>query len=245
MVNAEIERLGKRRKRIMIVEDHAMTRLGIEGLIAGEPDLEPCGTATTVSAALREIETIQPDLVLVDLSLKDGNGLDLIEQIRRQYPDVKTLVMSMHNESLFADRALQAGAMGYVCKAADIDEVLGAIRRVLKGKISLSEEMSERILCRKLPMQSSEERSFTDILSNRELEVFQMIGRGQTRRAIASNLHLSVKTIETHQEKIKKKLNLKSSQEVVCRAVQWLLENETAVGSPAAQPVAAEESSQM
>lgn len=219
----------KRRKRIMVVEDHAMTCLGLKQIIANESDLMVCGEAAGISETLQRIGELSPDLLMVDISLKDGSGLDLIEQVRKQHPGVKMLVSSMHNESLFADRALQAGALGYICKYADIDQIVKAIRQVLKGRVYLSEDMSERILCRRTPMKNSVEMSFTDALSNRELEVFQMIGEGRTRRQLAQSLHISVKTVETHQENIKKKLNLKSSQEVVCRAVEWVLESKRKV----------------
>ena len=222
----EIKSMPKKNaRRIMIVDDHSATRFGVVQLIASTADLKVCGEASSIHEAMRQIQGLNPDLILVDLSLEDGSGLDLIEQVRRHYPEIKCLVLSMYAESFFADRALQAGAAGYLCKSESIHQIVEAIRQVLKGKMFLTEAMSERILRRRVLPQDNSVGSFTDKLSNRELEIFQLIGEGRTRSQLAKQLHLSVKTIETHQENIKKKLNLESNQEIVCRAVAWILEN--------------------
>ena len=210
--------------RIMLVDDHTTTRFGLKHLLEGESAFEVVGEASSVTEALQKMDKIKPDLMIIDLALQDGSGLELIGQVRSHNPDVKMLVLSMHEESLFADRTLQAGAMGYLIKSEAIDCIVTAIHQVLKNKIYLSENMANRILARRLHVNHGEEGSFIDALSNRELEVFELIGRGQTRSQLAKNLHLSIKTIETHQENIKKKLNLRTNQELVCRAVQWVLE---------------------
>ncbi|MCE5230350.1 response regulator transcription factor [bacterium] len=210
--------------RILIVDDHSVVRYGLHQLIADEPDLEICGEASGVNEAFGMVESLAPNLMVVDLSLKDGSGIELIKQIKTHYPSIKMLVWSMHDEFLFAERALKAGAMGYVCKDEPIESVLEAIHAIMRGKIHLSDRIADRLLIHMAGGDQEAGGSTLEQLSNRELEVFELIGRGCTRGQIAQNLHLSVKTIESHQENIKRKLFLSSNQELFRRAVAWVLE---------------------
>jgi DNA-binding NarL/FixJ family response regulator len=218
-------RMGAPPARIIVVDDHPLVRVGLVQLISEEPDLEVCGEAHSVLEALKLVEKLQPDLVVVDLSLSDGSGLDLIGQIKAQHKEVKMLVSSMHDESLFAERVLRAGAQGFVSKQEASDQVVHAIRRILSGKIYLSSQMADRMLSFLTHGEQDENTSPIERLSNRELQIFELIGRGLTTRQIAQQLHLSVKTIETHRESVKRKLMLKSNLELIRHAVQWALEH--------------------
>jgi DNA-binding NarL/FixJ family response regulator len=209
--------------RVLIVDDHPIVRHGLAELIAADPGLEVCGEAAGVDEALAQVEAACPHVVVVDLSLKSGHGIDLIERIKARYEHVKMLVSSVHDEEIFAERALRAGAMGYVNKEEATETVIEAIHHVLKGKIFLSESMSNRLL--RTMVDGPLDEDPIKGLSNRELEVFEMIGQGLTTKQIAKRLCLSPKTIETHREKIKIKLNLANSTELSHRAVQWLMEN--------------------
>jgi DNA-binding NarL/FixJ family response regulator len=209
--------------RVLIVDDHPIVRRGLADLIDHQPDLEVCGEAADVAEALQVVAATQPDVVVVDLALKSGHGIELVEQIKARYDGVKMLVSSMHDEMLFAERTLRAGAMGYIAKQEPTENLLEAIHQVLRGEIYLSPRMSSRLLHHVVGCKALEEDPIAS-LSNRELEVFEMIGQGLTIQQIAAKLQLSPKTIETHREKIKQKLNLKSSTELNRRAVQWVLE---------------------
>lgn len=216
--------LNQRISRVLIVDDHPVVRRGLAELIADEPDLEICGQAADVQEALRLVDATHPDVVVCDISLQAGNGIELIEQIKARDERVKTLVSSMHDESLFAERALRAGAMGYINKQEPSERVIAAIRGVLSGQVVLSPRMSNRMLQSVVGGETLDQDPI-GTLSNRELEVFELIGQGLTTKKIAGRLHLSPKTIETHREKIKTKLNLGNSTELTRRAVQWVLEN--------------------
>ncbi len=209
--------------RIFIVDDHPLVRSGFHQLIAGEPDLSVCCEAGTVAEALEQLAVHDPDLAIVDISLPDGNGLELIKRMRARAPWVRVLVASMHDEDLLAERALRAGAMGYINKQEAAAMVIGAIRQILKGKIYVSEHVTERL--RGVADTGEEPHSSpVEFLSNRELEVFDLIGRGLGTGDIAERLHLSVKTIETYRANIKKKLKLRSAAELSRSAIQWSLE---------------------
>lgn len=214
----------KTKKQILVVDDHPLVRKGLKELINSEDDMEVCGEASGASDALQMIMKAKPDLVLLDLTLKEGSGLELIKQVRSTQTTVKILVSSMHDESLFAERVLRAGAMGYVHKHEATELVVGAIRDVLKGKIYLSEGMADRMLHSLAGLHQDMGQPLIDLLSDRELEVFELIGQGKSTREIAEKFKLSVKTIETHRESIKRKLNLDTGTELVRRAVQWVLE---------------------
>ena len=210
--------------KVAIVDDHPMVREGLTARISRYADLEICGEAADVAEAIDLVQRTDPDLVIVDISLKSGNGIDLIKQIKSQNERVKMLVSSMHDESLYAERALRAGAMGYINKQEMPEKLIEAIRHVLAGKVYLSPQMAERMLNRSLGRGGPAESSPLQKLSDRELEVFELIGQGLSTRAIANQLSRSVHTIETHREKIKVKLNLTSGAELQQRAVQWMLE---------------------
>lgn len=210
--------------RVLIVDDHPIVRHGLAELIGHEPDLEVCGEAADTTEALHQVEATQPHVVIVDISLKSGHGIDLIEQIKAKDEHIRMLVSSIHDESLFAERALRAGAMGYINKQEATEKVIDAIRQIIRGDIYLSPRMSNRLLHTVVGGDRLEQNPIEG-LSNRELEVFEMIGQGLTTKQIAGKLHLSPKTIETHREKIKMKLNLANSTELSHRAVQWVLEN--------------------
>jgi DNA-binding NarL/FixJ family response regulator len=175
--------------------------------------------------AIRVIHEVRPDLVIVDMTLKNGSGLELIKEVKAMYPDVRMLVASMHDETLFAERALRAGAMGYVNKQEATRQLTKAIHQVMKDKIFLSEAMTDRMLCRSVGSDNYSDKSPIETLSDRELEVFELIGQGETTRNIAEKLHLSPKTVETYRENIKDKLNLENATELTRHAVQWVLEN--------------------
>jgi DNA-binding NarL/FixJ family response regulator len=213
--------------RILIVEDHPVVRRGLVDLINGEPDLHVCGEADDAPAAIQLLGQARPDLVLIDISLKRGNGIDLVKQIKARDSQIKLLVTSVHDESLYAERALRAGAMGYVNKSEPIPTILNAVRQVLRGRIFLSMPMVNRML--QSPAPETTQESPISSLSDRELQVFELISRGLTTREIASKLLLSIKTIETHRDHIRMKLKLKNSTELIHHAVQWFLESNAAL----------------
>jgi DNA-binding NarL/FixJ family response regulator len=209
--------------RILVVDDHPVVRLGLKEMIAHEPDLEVCGLAESAAEALSALDRQTPDLAIVDISLPDQNGLELIKQLRARSASPKILVNSMHSEKLFAHRTLKAGAQGYISKDEDTDELLRAIRLVLDGGIYLSEDMTQHLLQVTAGSDASPGEAGVAALSDRELEVFGLLGKAATTRAIAERLKLSVKTIETHRENIKIKLGLKNNNELIQRAVEWWL----------------------
>jgi DNA-binding NarL/FixJ family response regulator len=210
------------RTRILIVDDHPIVRKGIADLVGQKPDFFVCGDADRVEDALPAIDSLKPDLVIVDLSLKGAGGLELLKDLKIRHPEIPALVLSMHDETLFAERALRAGARGYVMKQEAVNELENAIRRVLAGKIYLSQAMSDRLLHMVSQGEKVRDRSPMERLSDRELEVFEMIGRGLPMREIAKELHLSVKTIETHRAHIKEKLSITSAVQLVQHATQWV-----------------------
>jgi DNA-binding NarL/FixJ family response regulator len=209
--------------RVLIVDDHEMLRDGMRLMIEHQPDLEVCGQAADESAAIRQFRQSPPDLVIVDISLKTGNGIDLIKRLKAVDSNARILVYSMHDEQVYAERALRAGAMGYVTKQRPAQAVLHAIRRVLGGKLHFSDEVTQRVLERVAAHEPILQDSPVENLSDRELEVFEMIGRGLTTRAIADRLHLSPRTIDTYRERLKNKLVLANASELHYRAVQWVL----------------------
>jgi len=209
--------------KVLIVDDHPIVRHGLAELIARQPDLEMCGDAADVPEALRQVETRRPDVAVIDISLEGGNGIELIEQIRALYPEVKMLVSSMHDEKVFAGRALRAGALGYINKRESIRKVIDAVRQVLRGEIYLSPQMASRLLHR-AAIGEPLDHDPAETLSNRELEVLEMIGHGMTTQQIARKLDLSPRTVETHRKKIKTKLNLANSAQLSRAAFQWVQE---------------------
>jgi DNA-binding NarL/FixJ family response regulator len=208
--------------RILIVDDHPLVRAGLAQLIGDCPDLEVCGEAADMADALKQIDASSPDLAIIDLSLAGGSGLDLIEHIKTRGRDIFMLVASMHDETLYAERVLAAGARGYINKQEAQESIIQAIRQVLNGKVYLSQHMTDRLLSGMVD--ASGEKRDIDSLSNRELQVFELIGQGVTTSQIAEQLNLSVKTIETHQAHIKKKLGLGSAHELNQRAIRWVMD---------------------
>lgn len=223
----ETEGHSDQRRSILIVDDHPMLRRGLASLIESEPDLTVCGEAATRTAALDAIRASPPDLVIVDLMLGDSHGLDLVKDMKIRHPEIPALVLSMHDEALYAERSLRAGARGYVTKQELDDTLLTAIQRVLAGDIYMSGKLQARFVADFIAGHTLKTRSAFDGLSDRELEVFRLIGQGRGTRQIAEALHLSIKTIECHREHLKQKLRLESGAELAQRATQWV-ENELA-----------------
>jgi DNA-binding NarL/FixJ family response regulator len=211
--------------QILVVDDHPLVRQGLLGLIANERDIAVCGEASGVTEARRLAEALRPDIAIIDLTLKDGSGLALIKEFREHFANMKLIVLSMHDELLFAERALRAGAVGYVSKDEVSRTIVQALREVMAGKIYLSQRMTQRMMHRAVGARGDSSRSPIERLTDRESEVFEMIGQGLGTRQIAHRLGLSPKTIETHREHIKDKLELKSTTELTKHAVQWVLES--------------------
>ncbi len=211
-----------RKRRILLVDDHAIVREGFAEVIKTHTDLTVCGEAESAADAMTAVEQLKPDLVVVDLSLQGGSGLDLIKNLKTLHPLLPMLVLSMHDESLYAERALRAGALGYVMKRQDSATLLRAIREVLEGRIFLSPAMREQMLQKVVggarPRTETDAVTFTD----REIEVLQLIGEGRTTRQIAQKLHLSISTVETHRAHIKRKLNVGNGPELIRAAVEWV-----------------------
>lgn len=207
-------------RRILIVDDHPLLRRGLCALIGVEPDLAVCGEAGSVSEALDSVATLHPDLAIVDLSLGDNDGLDLVKRLKNQNPELKILVCSVYDESLFAQRSIAAGAMGFINKKEATARIVEAIRQVLKGEWFVSEKVAQSTL-RNLSSPNSSADASVDRLSHRELQVYRLIAKGLGSSKIAEHLNISVKTIESHKEKIKKKLNIASAGELTRHAIQW------------------------
>jgi DNA-binding NarL/FixJ family response regulator len=214
------------KRRVLIVDDHPLMRQGLAQLINQQPDLEVCGEAEDVPQAIRQTSELKPDVVIVDLSLKGSDGIELIKSLHVQYAQLPILVLSMHDEALYAERALKAGAWGYIMKQEATNQVLNALRRVLAGEIHVSQSVSSRIVQGIVGGSGISKRSPLERLSDRELDVFCKIGRGAATKQIAAELHLSVKTIETHCAHIKEKLRLQSQRELVQHAIRWVIQHE-------------------
>jgi len=208
---------------VLIVDDHPIVRRGLVELLNQEPDLKVCAEAEDARQALTAVKQHTPDLAVVDLTLKDIGGLELIKQLKHTHPELPVLVLSMHDETLYAERALRAGARGYSMKQEGPDKLAGAIRTVLRGEVFVSERMSSRLLGKLVGGRADVADSPLQRLSDRELEVFELLGRGLGTRQIAERLCVSVKTIESHREHIKDKLNLTNATELVQHATQWVM----------------------
>jgi len=212
--------------RILTVDDHALVREGLKYFIAREDDLTVCGEASDRASALKACETLAPDLALVDLCLGPDSGLDLIKDMGRRFPDIKTLVISMQDEEFYAERALRAGARGYLSKDAGPDMLVEAIRCVLSGEIYVSEPVVQKIM--RGVKNKSVGKNPIDRLSDRELDIFSRIGAGHSTAQIAEMLHLSGKTIETYRSRIKTKMGIESARQLAQRAVLWKMASEVA-----------------
>jgi DNA-binding NarL/FixJ family response regulator len=209
--------------RVLIVDDHPVVREGLAMHLATLPDLEVCGEAEDVPGALALLESTRPDLAIIDISLKNGNGLELIRRIKDRHDTVRILVWSMYSEDLYAERALRAGAQGYLNKGQATHHVLDAVHAILQGKVYVSGDLANQMLQRMIG-QKLETYSPIDSLSDRELEVFQLIGEGMTTELIAEKMHVSPKTVETFRARIKEKLGLSNMTELIQRAAQWVME---------------------
>jgi len=210
------------KRGILLVDDHPLFRKGMIQLLGQEPDIEVCAEANSSHAALDAIRRQKFDLAIVDVGLGGGtDGIELTKIIKAEQPELPILVVSMHDEALYAERALRAGARGYVMKREALDSILNAVQSVLSGEIYVSSSMTKRMLFNHL-QGGGEARSAVDRLTDRELEIFQLIGEGRDMHEIARQLHLSKKTVEAHRANIKEKLNLPSAREVVRQAAQWV-----------------------
>ncbi len=210
------------KKKILIVDDHPILRKGLSMLINQEPDLTVVGEADTAQKAFEVMDTVKPDLLIVDISLPGIDGIELIKMVRLRNKDLLSIVVSMHDESLFAERALRAGARGYIMKQEALEKVLIGIRKVLAGEIFVSEMITTRMLEKFVSGTAGEANSPIGLLSNRELTVFRMIGQGLKTSQIAEKLHLSVKTIESYRSNIKDKLKLGNGTDLLRYAIQWV-----------------------
>jgi len=211
-------------KKVFLVDDHAVVRQGLTALIEQEEDLFICGEAESAEDALKALGATAPDVCVVDLSLTGIDGIEFVKRARARFPDLRMIILSMHDETLYAERALRAGAMGYIMKRESTEKLLKAIRQVLAGEVSVSERTSGRVLRRLVGGDSEVKISAVEALTDRELGIFRLIGEGLGTRQIADRLHLSIKTIESHRANIMRKLDLSASTELVRRAVQWMSE---------------------
>src|ERR1700756_2424781 len=207
--------------QILIVDDHPMTRSGLTHLINHQPDTVVCGEAENAAEALDLLAESQPDLMLIDITLPGKSGLELIKDVKAMHPELPMLVLSMHDESLYADRVLRAGARGYITKHEGGEKLIGAIRHVLSGKIYVSESMSAHILEIFSGRQTGVDRASIQNLSDREFEVFEALGEGLSSHEIAKKLHLSAKTVDAHRANIKSKLKINTTAELISFAARW------------------------
>lgn len=212
------------KKRILVVEDHPLFRAMLVQLINQEADMVTCGEADNISDALKLIEQTQPDAAIMDLTLQGPNALELIKDLKARHLKLPVLVISMHAEAVYAERVLRAGAQGYIPKEATPAEVVGAIRKVLAGGVYLTERITETILKRLGKADQAAEPWGVDLLSDREMEVFQLVGRGLNSREISKQLHLEVSTVDSYRARIKDKLGIKNAVGLYQRAAQWLAE---------------------
>lgn len=209
---------------VFLVDDHPIVRHGLTLLLNSQPDLAVIGEAESAAATLSAIEACLPDLLIVDISLKGPDGLDLLKCIRLKYPHLPVLVLSIHDELIYAERALRAGANGYVMKQEASEKILEAVRRLLAHEICVSERVSDHILQRYVSGSRAPGQPPLAGLSDREIEVFRLMGQGLSTRQIAEELHLSSKTVESHQAHLKEKLSLRSARELVQHAIEWTIE---------------------
>ncbi len=223
MPNKSVEKLNEKKYKIFVVDDHPIVRQGIAQLINQEEDMMLAGEAGDASEALKGIDKIKPDLVTVDISLKGSSGIELTKSILLNHPKMPILIISMYDEPLYGERVLKAGAKGYLIKQEAIDNVVTAIRKVLSGEIYLSEKMRDSLVHKFVKGKTSVTGSPLETLTDRELEILQLIGQGLSTHKISEDLHISVKTVESHYSNIKNKLNLKNAHELIQYAIKWHL----------------------
>jgi DNA-binding NarL/FixJ family response regulator len=219
---AKTAEVTENRKRILLVDDHAVVRFGIAQLINRQPDLVVCNEQEDARKALDAIIKLQPDLVIADLSLKDSSGLELIRNIKAQFPKIPMLVVSIHDETVYAEIAFRAGALGYLMKQEALEKIITAIRRVMSGSVYVSDSLAAKMLQQQVRGNTDVQQPAIKSLSDREVEVFHLIGQWKKTKEIAGELHLSVKTVEYYREQIKRKLNLKDASELTQYATAWV-----------------------
>lgn len=212
----------KNKTNILIVDDHPIVRQGLAELVNHENDFVVCGQAEDAHQAMKAVKELKPDMAIVDISLKETSGMELIKNLNLQYPNLPVLALSMHDESLYAERALRAGARGYIMKVEATEKVIMAIHKILNGEIYISDKMAAKMMHKLVGRGNKIIASPLDSLSNRELEVFQLIGKGFGTRQISERLYLSIKTIETYRAHIKEKLHLADAPELLQYAIQWV-----------------------
>jgi DNA-binding NarL/FixJ family response regulator len=215
------DKTDENKTKILIVDDHPIVRQGLAELINHESDLTVCGQAEDAHQALKAVKELRPNMAVVDISLKGTSGMELIKDINAQYPNLPVLALSMHDESLYAERTLRAGARGYIMKQEATEKVITAIRKILSGEIYVSDKMAAKMVRKLVGGQTEISTSPVGRLSDRELEVFHLIGKGYGTRQISERLHLSVKTIETYRAHIKEKLDLTDAAKLLQYAIQW------------------------
>lgn len=215
--------MNTKQSRVIVVDDHPIVRQGLAQMIDREPDLMVCGEAEEARSALQAIATLNPDIAVIDISLNGPSGIEILKTIRTTDPKLRVLILSMHDEMVYAERALRAGANGYIMKQEAAEMVLVALRRILGGEIYVSNRVANRMLRQLVGGTPKARQSSVDDLTDRELEVFRLIGEGHGTRQISDDLHLSVKTVETYQSHIKEKMGLKNARELVQYAIQWVI----------------------
>ena len=215
--------MNTKRSRVLVIDDHPIVRQGLAQMIDREPDLMVCGDAEEAKTALQAIAILKPDIVVIDISLNGPSGLEILKTIRQNDPTLRVLILSMHDEMVYAERALRAGANGYIMKQEATEMVLAALRRILEGEVYVSNRVASRMLKQLVGGAPANQQSAIDGLTDRELEVFRLIGEGYGTRQISDQLHLSVKTVETYQSHIKEKMGLRNARELVQYAIQWVM----------------------
>jgi DNA-binding NarL/FixJ family response regulator len=207
--------------RVFLVDDHPIVRQGLTRLVNQEQDLTVCGEAEDAGSALERLRSARPDILILDISLKDSDGIELLKDLRKMHCDLPILILSMHDETFYAERSLRAGAKGYIMKQEATDLVLTAIRQILNGEVYVSERIAQKMISQYATGTEPSKPSSIESLSNRELEIFRLVGQGLRVREIAEKLQLSVKTVETYCVQIKDKLGLKTGREMVRYAIEW------------------------
>lgn len=230
MVSKKRQNRSHKRKKVLVVDDHPIVREGLSYLIDEEEDITVCGSAEDIPQAIKAIKNLKPDVVMVDISLENSSGLELIKDIKVQFPGLPILALSVHTESFYAERAIRAGAKGYITKQEATKRVITAIRTVLEGGLYLSQKMNDKLLYSLLGESKADAGiSPIDRLTDREFEVFSLLGHGKGTRQIAEQLYISVKTVETYRLRIKEKLNIETSSELLQHAFQWVNEQEKCI----------------
>ena len=215
------KKTGKQKSRVFIVDDHPIVRYGVTRILNNEPDFVVCGDADGAHKAMEHIEKLHPDIVVLDISLRDMDGLQLTRIIRTRHPNLPIVILSMHDERMYANKALRAGASGYVMKEESSEKLVTAIRKIIGGEIFVSAEVQKNVLHAYAGKEGSGETAVVNTLSDREREVFLLIGTGHTSRSIAEKLNISIKTVETHRARIKQKLCLDNSARMTLAAMEW------------------------